>query len=165
MLNLSAAVTCRFPAGTTWLFAKHCRKSYAVKRSWPLFDSPLMKRGFIYTNIFFFFHNTRYWSYVKPLLIHELTLYDVNVGVWWTVNAKRIAGHMFYAETVLRLWPYAHLQLSYGTVYLPRWTTLLYIILPALATFLLRQLHHILQCGPSKQLNSSVTKVSGPREA
>jgi hypothetical protein len=34
------------------------------------------------------------------LLIHEVPLHDIKLGVWCAMNAKRIIGPIFYAETI-----------------------------------------------------------------
>jgi hypothetical protein len=34
-------------------------------------------------------------------IIHEVPLHDVKFGLWYAINAKRIIGPIFYAETIL----------------------------------------------------------------
>lgn len=44
--------------------------------------------------------NNRCWSAEKPDIVHEMPLHDLKIGVWCAVNAYRIIGPIFFANTV-----------------------------------------------------------------
>jgi hypothetical protein len=44
--------------------------------------------------------NNHYWSSQNPHLTHEILLYQVKVGVWCAVSARRIVGPVFLNERI-----------------------------------------------------------------
>jgi hypothetical protein len=44
--------------------------------------------------------NNHYWSSQIPHLTHEVLLHPLKVGVWRAVSARRIAGPVFFNETI-----------------------------------------------------------------